>query len=73
MLHADEHDIAVQQVSLRNNSLTPTAVDSCGEGCARLESGMEATGGSLPTVSDISIDTDVLQTAISVTTQVDGD
>ena len=31
---------------------------------------MEATGGSPPAVSDISVDTDVLQTARSVTTQV---
>ena len=35
-----------------------------------VESGMEATGGSPPAVSDISVDTDVLQTVISVTTQV---
>ena len=35
-----------------------------------VESGMEATGGSPPAVSDISVDTDVLQTARSVTTQV---
>ena len=34
------------------------------------ESGMEATGGSPPAVSDISVDTDVLQTAIYGTTQV---
>ena len=31
---------------------------------------MEIAGGSPPAVSDISVDTDVLQTAISVTTQV---
>ena len=31
---------------------------------------MEITGGSPPAVSDISVDTDVLQTAISVMTQV---
>ena len=37
VLYADEHDITVQQVSLRNNSLTPTAVNSCGERCARLD------------------------------------
>ena len=36
VLYADEHDSTVQQVSLRNNSLTPTAVDSCGERCAQL-------------------------------------
>ena len=30
------HDITVQQVSRRRNSLAPTAVDSCGEGCAQL-------------------------------------
>ena len=35
-----------------------------------VESGMEATGGSPPAVTDISVDTDVLQTAIYVTTQV---
>ena len=35
-----------------------------------VESGMEVTGGSPPAVSDISVDPDVLQTAISVTTQV---
>ena len=37
VLYADEHDIAVQQVSRRRNLLTPTAVDSCGEGCACLD------------------------------------
>ena len=37
MLYADKHDITVQQVSRRRNSLTPTAVDSCGEGCAWLD------------------------------------
>ena len=37
VLYADEHDITVQQVSRCRNSLTPTAVDSCGEGCARLD------------------------------------
>ena len=31
---------------------------------------MEITGGSPPAVSDISVDPDMLQTAISVTTQV---
>ena len=31
---------------------------------------MEITSGSPPAVSDISVDTDVLQTVISVTTQV---
>ena len=36
-LYADEHDITVQQVSQRRNSLAPTAVDSCGEGCVRLD------------------------------------
>ena len=35
-----------------------------------VESGMETTGGSPPAVSDISGDTDVLQTAISETGQV---
>ena len=34
VLYADEHDSTVQQVSLRINWLTPTAVDSCGERCA---------------------------------------
>ena len=37
VLYADEHDGTVQQVSLSNNRLTPTAVDSCGEGCAQLD------------------------------------
>ena len=37
VLYADEHDSTVQQVSLRNNWLTPTAVDSCGERCAQLD------------------------------------
>ena len=37
VLYADEHDITVQQVSRCRNSLTPTAVDSCGERCARLD------------------------------------
>ena len=36
----------------------------------RTQRGMEITGGSHPAVSDISVNTDVLQTAISVTTQV---
>ena len=36
-LYADEHDSTVQQVSLHNNWLTPTAVDSCGERCAQLD------------------------------------
>ena len=31
---------------------------------------MEVAGGSPPAVSDISVNTNVLQTAISVTTQV---
>ena len=35
-----------------------------------VESGMEITGGSPPAVSDISVNTDALQTAISTTTQV---
>ena len=35
-----------------------------------VESEMEITGGSPPAVSDIGVNTDVLQTAISVTTQV---
>ena len=37
VLYADEHDGTIQQVSLRNNWLTPTAVDSCGERCAQLD------------------------------------
>ena len=37
VLYADEHDSTVQQVSLRNNSLMPSAVDSCGERCAQLD------------------------------------
>ena len=36
-VYADEHDNTVQQVSLRHNRLTPTAVNSCGEGCAQLD------------------------------------
>ena len=36
VLYTDDHDSTVQQVSLRNNWLTPTAVDSCGERCAQL-------------------------------------
>ena len=37
VLYADDHDSTVQQVSLRNNWLTPTAVDSCGERSAQLD------------------------------------
>ena len=37
VLYADEHDSTVQQVSLRNDWLTPMAVDSYGEGCAQLD------------------------------------
>ena len=37
MLYAAEHDSSVQQVSLRNDWLTQTADDSCGEGCAQLD------------------------------------
>ena len=37
VLYADEHDSTVQQVSLRNNWLTATAVDSCGERWAQLD------------------------------------
>ena len=38
-LHAEEHDSAVQQVSLRNEWSVDswTADDSCGEGCAQLD------------------------------------
>ena len=37
VLYADDHDSTVQQVSLCNNWLTPSAVDSCGERCAQLD------------------------------------
>ena len=37
VLYAEEHDSTVQQVSLRNDWLTQTADDSCGEGCAQLD------------------------------------
>ena len=37
VLYTDDHDSTVQQVSVRNNWLTPTAVDSCGERCAQLD------------------------------------
>ena len=39
VLHAEEHDSAVRQVSLRNEWLVDswTADDSCGEGCAQLD------------------------------------
>ena len=37
LLYAEEHDSTVQQVSLRNDWLTQTADDSCGEGCAQLD------------------------------------
>ena len=37
VLYADEYDSTVQQVSLCNNSLPPTAVDSCGERCTQLD------------------------------------
>ena len=37
VLYTDEHDSTVQQVSLHNNSLPQTAVDSCGERCAQLD------------------------------------
>ena len=36
-----------------------------------VESGMKITGGSPPAISDISVNTDVLQTARSVTTRTD--
>ena len=50
-------------------------VDDCRESLRlgtldAVESGMEITGGRPPAISDISVDTDVLQTAISMTTQV---
>ena len=37
VLHADEHDSAVQRVNLRNEWSTQTIVDSCGDGCAQLD------------------------------------
>ena len=37
VLHADEHDSAVQWVNLRNEWSTQTIVDSCGDGCAQLD------------------------------------
>ena len=33
----NDHDSTVQQVSLRNNWLTPTVIDSCGERCTQLD------------------------------------
>ena len=37
VLHADEHDGAVQRVNLRGEWSTQTMVDSCGDGCAQLD------------------------------------
>ena len=37
VLYAEEHDSTVQQVGRRNDWLTRTANDSCGEGCAQLD------------------------------------
>ena len=37
VLYAEEHDSTVQQVGRRNDWLTQTANDSCGEGCAQLD------------------------------------
>ena len=37
VLYAEEHDSALQQVNLRNEWLTQTTVDLCGEGCAQLD------------------------------------
>ena len=37
VLYAEEQDSTVQQVSLRNDWLTQTANDSCGEGCAQFD------------------------------------
>ena len=37
VLYVDEHDSTVQQVSLHNNWLMTTAVNSCGERCAQLD------------------------------------
>ena len=35
-LYTEEHDTTVQQVSRRNDWLTPMANNSCGEGCSGL-------------------------------------
>ena len=37
VLYEEEYDSTVQHVSLRNDWLTQTADDSCGEGCAQLD------------------------------------
>ena len=37
VLYAEERDSTVQQVGRRNDWLTQTANDSCGEGCAQLD------------------------------------
>ena len=37
VLYAEEHDSIVQQLGRRNDWLTQTANDSCGEGCAQLD------------------------------------
>ena len=37
VLYAEEYDSIVRQVSLRNEWLTQTADNSCGEGCAQLD------------------------------------
>ena len=37
VLYAEEHDSALQRVNLRNEWLTQTTVDSCGERCAQLD------------------------------------
>ena len=37
VLYADKHDSTVEQASRRNNWLTPTAGDTCGERCAQLD------------------------------------
>ena len=37
VLYAEEYDSTVQQVGRRNDWLTETANDSCGEGCAQLD------------------------------------
>ena len=37
VLYAEERDSTVQQVGRRNDWLTQTTNDSCGEGCAQLD------------------------------------
>ena len=37
VLYAEEHDSALQRINTRNEWLTQTTVDSCGERCAQLD------------------------------------